>query len=192
MKRTLVALVSVVALAGGLSACGSEPTDTPSESTAETSADTNADTNAESAATSATESASQESGAEATDGEVSESVELKTADGTVTLVPADFKAAIDEVVGEWGDPETIQQDAHGALASFKEGNLLAWAQESGAAPLVGKIAETWANDGGLNNTIGLPTGPEEEIDGGWTQTFTNGVINWVQNNGKWEAEIEQN
>ncbi|MHA2788553.1 LGFP repeat-containing protein [Corynebacterium sp. S7] len=204
MKRTLATVIAAVTFAGGLAACSA---DGGSSSTGSTGASASATTSA--AASSSAEASDSADASEtegATDGadasgEADESaagandatVEQKTADGNSVLVPADFKAAIDEVTGEWGEPETIQQEEGGALATFAEGNLLAWSKDSGAAPMVGMIAQTWADEGGLANTIGLPTAAEEKLpDGGWTQKFTNGVINWVNQGGQWGAQVQPN
>ena len=45
------------------------------------------------------------------------------------------------------------------------------------------IGETWKEDGALGNEVGLPTAGETEIEGGWEQTFTNGTIQWTQDEG---------
>ncbi|WP_018297478.1 LGFP repeat-containing protein [Corynebacterium lubricantis] len=213
MKRTLATVIAAVTIAGGLAACtsdGGSSSDGSGDASATTGAEASggADASASDSADSSDSADASESegatdgadaegedaeGANGAEGADGETVEQQTADGQSVLIPADFKSAIDEVSGEWGDPESIQQEDNGALATFAEENLLAWSEDSGAAPLVGMIGQTWADQGGLTNEIGLPTAPEETLpDGGWTQTFTNGVINWVNEGGEWTAQVEPN
>lgn len=202
MKRTLASVFAAVTLAGGLVACTSDEGDTGNGSAA--SSDASAADSSEGADASGEADASGDASASESDdaddaegddaaGGNGETVEQQTADGETVLIPADFKSAIDEASADWGDPETIQQDDDEALATFADGNLLAWGDESGAAPLVGMIGQTWSDEGGLENEVGLPTGPEEELpEGGWTQEFTDGVINWVNEGGEWGPQVEQN
>jgi uncharacterized protein with LGFP repeats len=78
------------------------------------------------------------------------------------------------------------------LATFEH----AWAVENSdgdVVPLIGKIGETWVDDGGLDNDIGLPTAPETgDAMQGWTQDFENGTIAWMQDDqGTWDADVTQ-
>lgn len=117
---------------------------------------------------------------------------INTADGEAE-VPAAFASAIEERVAEWGEVKEITNEAAGSLAEFDGGNLLAFASETQtAAPLVGKIAETWMSEGGLDANVGLPTGPEQVEGKGWIQEFLNGTISWQPgDNGEYEADIEE-
>lgn len=117
---------------------------------------------------------------------------LNTADGEAE-VPAAFAAAIEERVAEWGPVQKITNEAAGSLAEFDAGNLLAFASENQTAvPLVGKIAESWLSEGGLDAGVGLPTAPEAAEGNGWVQQFLNGTISWAPGaNGEYEATINE-
>ncbi|MCG7440196.1 LGFP repeat-containing protein [Corynebacterium freneyi] len=65
------------------------------------------------------------------------------------------------------------------LAEFDNGWVVS-SPDGGTHPIVGKIGETWNADGALDNEVGLPTDGEKEIEGGWEQPFTNGTIQWTQ------------
>lgn len=215
MKRTLATLAAASTLAAGLVACSNDEAQEGTD-TAETAASgvteaagggeqsnpDDADENVHASDASATVSEGDDPANDGTgaDGESTEpaageeTVEQETADGETTLIPAEFKSSIEEVTGDWGQPETIQQEGDTAVATFAEGNHLVWSEDTGSVPLVGEIGNTWINGGGLNNEIGVPTAPEREItaEPGWTQEFTNGVINWVNNDGEWTAQVQQN
>ncbi|MBD0853394.1 hypothetical protein QP986_04355 [Corynebacterium striatum] len=106
-------------------------------------------------------------------------------------VPAAFASAIEEKAGEWGDVQSIENTDAGSLATFAEDKLLAFSEESGAQPIIGKIAETWKGEGGLANKVGLPTAPEQAEGNGWVQKFTNGTIKWMKGaSGEYEATVE--
>lgn len=124
----------------------------------------------------------------ATDGATTE---VETADGSTLTIPAAVADAA-KAAG-FSTLEDVEEGDNGEiLANFVEGHI-ANAADSGAQPLVGKIAETWIDEGGLNADIGLPTAPEEQTADGWTQTFTNGVINWVSDgSGDFSADVQQN
>lgn len=119
---------------------------------------------------------------------------IATANGDVE-VPADFASAIEEKKAEWGDVNSIEQDDDDEfLANFDNGNLLTFDDDGGAQPIVGKIAETWKEQGGLNAEVGLPKAPEEKATEGkgWTQQFDDGVISWIQDeSGKFTSSVEE-
>ncbi|WP_144791451.1 LGFP repeat-containing protein [Corynebacterium singulare] len=115
---------------------------------------------------------------------------VETANGEVQ-VASDFAKAIKDKAAEWGDPESIETSADGNVATFAKDKLLAFSEEAGAQPVIGKIAETWAAEGGVDSEIGLPTGPEKAEGNGWIQEFTNGTISWMKGeSGKYEATIK--
>jgi len=122
-------------------------------------------------------------------------VEYETAEGNV-VVPAAAAAAFDEFAAEWGAPETVETNNIGqALAIFQGGNLATFSEDLGGIPIVGEIANKWLEDGGLENTLGLPTGPEQAApDGaGWIQEFANGTISWIADeDGEFSAEVQEN
>lgn len=119
---------------------------------------------------------------------------IATANGDVD-VPADFASAIEEKKAEWGDVKSIEQgDDDEFLANFDNGNLLTFDDDEGAQPIVGKIAETWKEQGGLDSEVGLPKAAEEKATEGkgWTQQFDNGVISWIQDeSGKFTSSVEK-
>ena len=119
---------------------------------------------------------------------------IATANGDVD-VPADFASAIEEKKAEWGDVKSIEQgDDDEFLANFDNGNLLTFDDDEGAQPIVGKIAETWKEQGGLDSEVGLPKAAEEKAaqGKGWTQQFDNGVISWLQDeSGKFTSSVEK-
>ena len=110
-------------------------------------------------------------------------------------VPADLATAIEEKQAEWGDVQSVESSDKGTLATFEGGKHLVYSEETGAQPVIGKIAETWVNEGGLASSIGLPTKPEADATeaNGWTQEFSNGTISWTKDDdGEFEADVEDN
>lgn len=208
MKRAIATIAAAVTLSGGLVACGdsentaSDPGEgavtedkgaanaTPNEASENVHASDASET--EGQGDTAADDEQAEGNEPTSAGAEGETVEQETADGGTALIPADLKTAIDNQESEWGLPETIQQDGDKAVAEFADGNLVGWSQDNGAAPIVGQIAATWKDGGGLNNEIGMPAAPEEELEDGqgWTQSFTNGVLQWVNENGEWGAKTE--
>ena len=128
------------------------------------------------------------------DGKGGATKSIATANGDVD-VPADFASAIEEKKAEWGDVKSIEQgDDDEFLANFDNGNLLTFDDDEGAQPIVGKIAETWKEQGGLDSEVGLPKAAEEKAaqGKGWTQQFDNGVISWLQDeSGKFTSSVEK-
>lgn len=118
-----------------------------------------------------------------------DTTEVETSDGSTMEIPSAVAEAA-QAAG-FSTLEDVEEGDNGEmLATFVEGHI-ANAEESGAQPLIGKIAETWVGEGGLDADIGLPTAPEEATGDGWTQTFTNGVINWVNDgSGNYTADIQ--
>lgn len=119
---------------------------------------------------------------------------IATANGDVD-VPADFASAVEEKKAEWGDVKSIEQgDDDEFFANFDNGNLLTFDDDEGAQPIVGKIAETWKEQGGLDSEVGLPKAAEEKAaqGKGWTQQFDDGVISWIQDeSGKFTSSVEK-
>lgn len=108
-------------------------------------------------------------------------------------VPADLAAAIEEKQAEWGDVQSVESTDKGTLATFEGGKHLVYSEETGAQPVIGKIAETWVNEGGLDASVGLPTKPEADAAeaNGWTQEFSNGTISWTEGeDGQFKADID--
>lgn len=174
MRFNLKRTVTVIAAGGlvlGAAACGDDDTsDTVSEMS----------TAAESGAAEASD---------AVDGSDSDS------GSSDTELTEGLQAAYDEAggeQGEWGAVKSVESRDGATLATFEH----AWAVENSdgdVVPLIGKIGETWVDDGGLDNDIGLPTAPETgDAMQGWTQDFENGTIAWMQDDqGTWDADVTQ-
>ena len=117
-------------------------------------------------------------------------------EGGAVAIPAAAASALESFTADWGVPESIETNDLGqVLARFQEGNVATWAEELGAVPIVGKIAETWLDEGGLASGLGLPTGPEQAAPegNGWIQEFANGAISWLQGeDGEFTADVQQN
>ncbi|MEK0057342.1 LGFP repeat-containing protein [Corynebacterium sp. KPL2825] len=153
-------------------------------------------------ATSEKDKDAESSESEDADGSESEDADSKDGDTkTVSTangdqeVPAALASAIEEKKAEWGDVQSVESSDKGSLATFDGGNLLAMAKDGDEAqPIVGKIAETWKEQGGLDAEVGLPKAAEEKATEGkgWTQQFDNGVISWVQDeSGKFTSSVEK-
>ncbi|MGJ4126031.1 hypothetical protein [Corynebacterium macclintockiae] len=135
------------------------------------------------------EGAGSEGGAEG------EGEKVKTANGEEVELPKDVKTAWDNEGGEsgaFGKLTEYTEGKNGSLATFEKG-WIANSKSHGAVPVIGKIGETWVNGGGLDNEIGLPTGPEKgDAANGWTQSFENGTIKWAKDeSGKFTDTIEK-
>ncbi|KAB1504020.1 hypothetical protein F7230_02645 [Corynebacterium sp. 320] len=94
--------------------------------------------------------------------------------------------------GPWGDVKSSESNDNGdVLTTFDSGNVIVYSKDNGAVPVIGKIAETWINGGGLDNEVGLPTAPEKgDAASGWTQSFTKGHIEWSkQDDGKYSDTV---
>ena len=153
-------------------------------------------------ATSEKDKDAESSESEDADGSESEDADSKDGDTkTVSTangdkeVPAALASAIEEKKAEWGDVQSVESSDKGSLATFDGGNLLAMAKGGDEAqPIVGKIAETWKEQGGLDAEVGLPKAAEEKATEGkgWTQQFDNGVISWLQDeSGKFTSSVEK-
>lgn len=170
-----------------------DATDTAGSAAAEATSKDDADDadDSEDAEASDSEDADDQDDADDKDGATKS---IATANGDVD-VPADFASAIEEKKAEWGDVKSIEQgDDDEFLANFDNGNLLTFDDDEGAQPIVGKIAETWKEQGGLDSEVGLPKAAEEKAaqGKGWTQQFDDGVISWIQDeSGKFTSSVEK-
>ncbi|MDO5032812.1 LGFP repeat-containing protein [Corynebacterium sp.] len=202
MTRRFAAGIAAASLSLGLVACSNAEDAANEAGDAAKSAGAEATEMAGSAANEATEAAGS-AAADASDAmkgdgsEESEGAEgsgemttISTAGGDVE-VPADFASAIEEKSGEWGEVSEVESTDKGSVATFAEDKLLAYSEENGAQPIIGKIAETWTNEGGLDSEVGLPKAPEQSEGTGWTQEFDNGTISWMQGeSGQYEPTIK--
>lgn len=218
IARRVAAGIATASLAIGLVACGSD-----AEDAANTAKDTagSAANEATAAAGSAvdsakdsmkdSESAGASEGAEGSEAEGSETNGAEgsegAADGEKTTIntaagefeiPAAFASALESKASEWGmsmdDIQNITNSDAGSVATFAKDKLLAFNNESGeSVPVIGKIAETFESEGGLES-LGLPESPEQAVsDGeGWVQEFTNATVKWVKGeSGDFAADIQK-
>ncbi len=218
IARRVAAGIATASLAIGLVACGSD-----AEDAANTAKDTagSAANEATAAAGSAvdsakdsmkdSESAGASEGAEGSEAEGSETNGAEgsegAADGEKTTIntaagkfeiPAAFASALESKASEWGmsmdDIQNITNSDAGSVATFAKDKLLAFNNESGeSVPVIGKIAETFESEGGLES-LGLPESPEQAVsDGeGWVQEFTNATVKWVKGeSGEFAADIQK-
>ncbi|WP_206608921.1 hypothetical protein [Corynebacterium pseudopelargi] len=201
MKRTL-AIATTVALGFGAVACSDAEEAAKDAGAAVSEAATDATDKVSEVATDATDKASEvatdatdkasEVATDATDkaSDVAsdakdavegdkELVDVDTAAGESVKVPSGLKDAIEDGKDSMGELQNVSEGPdHTYLATLEEGNMLVWNGEK-AVPVVGKIGETWLNDGGLESQVGAPVSAEETTDKGWTQEFKHGTINWT-------------
>lgn len=123
------------------------------------------------------------------DGEVDVSTE-EVEEGDVPQEITDLRDQLAADGMDLGEFKSAERAGDNMLVEYEEG-WIASSEEAGPQPIIGKIAETWAEDGGLGNDVGMPTAPETEIDNGWEQQFTNGKILWTSTDGgDFEATYE--
>lgn len=176
LKRTATVIAAGSLILGTAACSEDEASDTVSETSSAADSGTTATDSTDAAESPSDEADSDADGAD--DTELTEGLQ----------------AAYDEAggeQGEWGAVTDVESSDGATLATFENG----WAVENSdgdVVPLIGKIGETWADDGGLDNDIGLPTAPETgDAMQGWTQQFENGTVSWMQgDDGHWDADIE--
>lgn len=191
MNRRIAAGLAAATLSLTMVAC-SQAEDAANEATDAAGSVANEATSAVDSAINEVESEVEGTDTEDSDNAEGENAEEATdvaADGeTTTLntpagdfeVPAAFATAIEGKVAEWGDVVNVDTTDLGSVAEFSNGDMLAWAKDAaGEVPIVGKIAETWKNEGGIE-ALGMPTGPETTEGTGWVQEFAEGSISWLQ------------
>ena len=189
MNRKLGASVAALALATGLAACSDDADNADGNVKEVEATETNVETVTEGAE--ADDAAADET--TAGEGEDGETVEITTQDGESVLVPAAAQEAAEEHSGgNWGDPFNVESREDGTtLIEYDADKNIVYSEETGGVPLVGEIANTWKEEGGLDAEVGLPTAPEEKRsdDNGWIQEFQNGTIEWLEENGEFTAKI---
>ena len=221
IARRVAAGIATASLAIGLVACGSDAEDAANtakdtagsaanEATAAagSAVDSAKDSMKDSESAGASEGAEGPEGAEPNGAEGSEGAGSEgAADGEKTTIntaagefeiPAAFASALESKASEWGmsmdDIQNITNSDAGSVATFAKDKLLAFSNESGeSVPVIGKIAETFESEGGLES-LGLPESPEQAVsDGeGWVQEFTNATVKWVKGeSGEFAADIQK-
>lgn len=199
VRRKFAAIAAGSALLLGAAACSDDAqNDAKNKANEATSAAGDAAGSATSAAGSAMESATSESdkddkdddamtGAKKTDADDADDKngdadDMDGSDDEKDL-PAEIKTAWDNAggnAGAFGMLKDVDEDDNNVLATFEKG-WMTYSKDTGAVPLKGKIGETWAKEGGLDNKLGLPTAPEKgDAASGWTQSFQNGVLKWAK------------
>lgn len=212
MTRRLLTGFAAASLALGLASCASLEDDTrfgddaPQQTGAEHTTPEAPDTENPESLSTVTETTGemQDEDAEQTqdtqatgEGDQGETREIDLVDGSSVAVPVPLAEAINTHSADFGTPTDVREGSDGRyLVSYEENSHLVYSADTDAQPLIGMIARTWMEEGGLDSEIGLPTGREETApDGeGWTQEFTNGTISWVPAplGDEYTAEIEQN
>lgn len=189
MNRKIGASVAALALATSLVACSDNADNADTDGNVEEVevTETNMETVTEETAT---ESAAEDTAAADAEGET---VEITTQDGEKVLVPAEAAKAGEEYgMNNWGDPFNVESREDGTtLIEYDAEKNIVYSEETGAYPVVGEIAKTWKENGGLDNEIGLPVEAESKRsdDNGWIQKFQNGTIEWLEENGAFTAKI---
>ncbi len=192
ISRKLGVIAAAGALSVGLVACADEEGDMGAATTvAETATETNTMTETQEPAEATT------AGTEVADG-----VPVATADGTQAMVPAGLAEAMDKFTApeyggdDWGEPMSIDETEQGWVAAYADGHYITWNENTGGAPIWGKIGETWADENWGEGSVGFPTAAETPIPGemGWTQEFENGTISWAldEATGEFGPVIEAN
>lgn len=126
------------------------------------------------------ESAEPSEGAGDAEGEQGGETDVETEDVAEGDVPVEVTNAAE--AANLGAFQSAEKAGDNVLAEYENGWVVS-SPDNGAHPIVGMIGETWKEDGALGNEVGLPTAGETEIEGGWEQTFTNGTIQWTQDEG---------
>ncbi|AEQ06291.1 hypothetical protein LJU02_03755 [Corynebacterium pseudotuberculosis] len=111
--------------------------------------------------------------------------------GTAIQIPSELAEEIGKArnFGALKDVEHVGGGTY--MASFEGGQYLVY-KNGDVEPVVGKIAETWIAQGGVDSDLGAPLDDEEAISRGWTQTFEKGTILWTRDgNGEYSAEIRK-
>lgn len=206
MTRVATAIVSSVALLGGLAACSSDDVQNAKDQAGQVASDAK-----DKAGQAGDKAGEAMNGAKDKAGEAMNGAKDKAGEAMDGAKDAMGKAGLGlgdsagENVAEADVPSTISDaagsftaadgtDAGAFVAAKKVGDAVAAEYENvtfvespetnGAQPLIGKIRETWVNGGGLENKIGLPTAPEQEIENGWEQTFTKDTMKWTSEDGQ--------
>ncbi|WP_426706152.1 LGFP repeat-containing protein [Corynebacterium auriscanis] len=189
VRRKFAAIAAGSALLLGAAACSDEAqNDAKNKANEATSAAGNAAGSATSAAGSAMESATSESDKDDKDDDAMTGAKKADADDMDGSddekdLPAEIKTAWDNAggkAGAFGMLKDVDEGDNNVLATFEKG-WMTYSKDTGAVPLKGKIGETWAKEGGLDNKLGLPTAPEKgDAASGWTQSFQNGVLKWAK------------
>lgn len=188
ITRKLGIGAAAAALSISLVACANEEGNAGADATVEeTATETNTMTETASPAEATT------AGTEAAEGAAEgDTVPVTTADGAEAMVPAGLKEAMDKYTApeyggsEWGEPVKVEETDGGWVATYDENHYITWNENTGGAPIWGKIAETWVNEDMGKDGVGFPTAPESPIPGefGWTQEFENGTITWALDKAK--------
>lgn len=176
LTRTTAAIFGATMLLG-VAACADDGGDTDTDTT--TTATTGTETE--------TETTDDNAGDEGEDGQDGEdgAADVDTEDVEEGDVPQNITDLRDQLEADGmnlGAFQSAERAGDNFLVEYEEG-WIASSEEGGPQPIIGKIAETWAEDGGLGNDVGMPTAPEVEIDNGWEQEFTNGKILWTAEDG---------
>ena len=175
ITRTTAAIFGATLLLGAAACSSDEVKDNTAQATDAVESAVNDATggNEASEETSAEESAAQDEG-------TGEETDVETEDVAEGDVPVEVTEVAD--AASLGAFESAEKAGDNMVVEYENGWVVS-SPDNGAHPIVGMIGETWKEDGALGNEVGLPTSGETEIEGGWEQTFTNGTIQWTQDEG---------
>lgn len=198
MTRIATAIIGSAALLGGLAACSSDDAKNAAESASQVATEAtdkagDALDNAKDKASEATDSAKDKAN------DAKDSLDQKTAE-VEDVTEADLPDSITKEAASFTTPEgagagefkSAKKMSDAVAAEYENVTFVESPETNGVQPLIGKIRETWANNGGLENKIGLPTAPESVIDGGWEQSFTKDTMKWTSNDGMNYSDSYQN
>lgn len=186
LTRTTAAIFGATMLLG-VAACADDGGDTDTDTTTTATTGTDAEGAETTETETETETTDDNAGDEGEDGQDGEdgAADVDTEDVEEGDVPQNITDLRDQLEADGmnlGAFQSAERAGDNFLVEYEEG-WIASSEEGGPQPIIGKIAETWAEDGGLGNDVGMPTAPEVEIDNGWEQEFTNGKILWTAEDG---------
>ncbi|WP_304325095.1 LGFP repeat-containing protein [Corynebacterium frankenforstense] len=191
LTRRVLAGAAAGALALGLVACSDDGNDGSIDETVTSNAVTSEADASDSSDPS--ETASESASASESDKADGETQEIETAGGEKVAVPGALAKAIEEHESDFGKVTDVEEGENGTVATFENDDRIVYSEETGPVELVGKIGETWVEEGGLDAEVGLPTAPEKDASEatGWTQEFQNGTISWIDEGSGFGADIQQ-
>ena len=196
LRTRILAGTAAVALSLGVASCSNaedavdSATDAANSATSAAGSAINDATGTSGTSSASTTEPSGTSGSDSgSDSAEGGTTEVESADGSTISIPTAVVTAAN--AAGFSAPESVEEGPNGeSLVTFPEGYVVNSA-EGGAQALVGMIGETWISEGGLSAAVGLPTGPEEATNNGWTQQFTAGVISWLDDgSGQFSASVE--
>nr|WP_120492308.1 YtxH domain-containing protein [Corynebacterium lactis] len=195
MTRVTAAIMGSVAMVGGLAACSAEDAQNAKDKAGQVASEATSKAGDAGAKASEAMNDAKDKAGQATDSakdamnkvglglgnSAGEDVAEADLPESIKQVAGSFTNAYDEQAGSF---VAAKKMGDAVAAEFENVTFVESPETGGVQPLIGKIRETWVNNGGLENKIGLPTAPEQVIDGGWEQTFTKDTMKWTSTDGQ--------